>query len=554
MNNLIRLLLYELTIRKKCVAATIYTVLFKIFDIFPEIFLGLMLDIAIRKENSLLFQLHFIANIWNILLCGVIALAIFLLGTFFQYLSTKYWKKSASMVQLYLRMKLCDSILAKKSLNTLLKNEPLRDQERKLNRSIEIIEYFISNTLEDCLKLILSALIIGPILFVIAPVFLAYALVSLIPVFLIALLFYNKIQLNLKLIRNKTLLLYREFDELINGISVIKDYAIEKRFYHKIKNRSVDLLDASEKANHLHSLIVPASRVFIHIGIIAILVHGAVLLIQGQLSIGVFTAASFLSRKFLLPFSFFTATFEKVLKGIDCLNEISQHAILQKQKFNKEPEKVHAMPLQEINVINTDYSYGKRKVLNAINAKFKKEQINVIKGATGAGKTTLLRLLMQDFYPEVGNIYYGGSLAAQNAVKNLRHRIAFVPQIPILFNASIKDNITLFSDKINDSLLNKALSLSLTAEFINQLPAGIETMIGTNGIQLSGGQMQSIALARAFYSEATVLLLDEPTSAFDSERELLFLSNLRNNLQNKLVIMTSHRAQSIQAADYLVTI
>ncbi len=551
MKNVFKLLFYELKFRNSILKASISTFLFKLFDIIPEIIFGLILDLAIRKKNSLLFQFHFFENTWNIFLLGLFAFLIFLLGAIFQYLSSKQWKLAASSIQLYLRMQLCQYILYKDNHIEEPSKEILRDNERSLNRSIEVIEYFIGNTIEDFLKLIFSVLIIGPILFFIAPFFLFYAIFSLIPVFLLAILFQNKIRHLFQNTRNKMFFLCREFNELISGIYVVKDYALENRFYIKIKEHADALQKSYINSNNINSLIILVTRVCIQIGIIVILVHGAVLLINGKISIGLFTAASFLSRKFLLPFSFFATIFDKLIKGIDSLDEVYKKLIKKEIYLPKEIKSKNVKPLIEINMKKNFYSFENRKVLSQINSEFKKEQLNVIKGPTGSGKTTLLRLLLNDFVLDEGKIFNDVNDNQKNKEVIKRKNVAFVHQIPILFNASIRDNITLFDKNINENSLKNALEISLANEFINQLPFGINSLVGSNGIQLSGGQIQSIALARAFYSEAKIFLLDEPTSGFDSEREQKFLENLRKNLRDKVIIMTSHRSQSILAADYL---
>ena len=345
--------------------------------------------------------------------------------------------------------------------------------------------------------------------------------------------------------------MYREIDELISGISVIKDYALEKRFYQKVKIKAAELKQANDQANIVSSAMIPATRIFIQMGLIGILVHGAILIFNGQISFGAFAAASFLSRKFLLPFSFLGGLIDKIVKGFDSIQDISvklnqMHLpLIEKKKFHIFDR------LANIKMEDSAYSYGNRKILSKINVEFKPEQLNVIKGPTGSGKTTLLRLLMRDFPLDAGEILYGSINVDEHLHTVWRNEIAFVPQNPKLFTASIKDNITLFDSNLNHNALQRALNISLTSEFANYLPNGIDSIVGINGIKLSGGQMQSIALARAFYTDAKIFLFDEPTSAFDLEREKLFLEVLKKNLKDKLVIMTSHRLQPVHLADFL---
>jgi ATP-binding cassette, subfamily B, bacterial len=553
--SLSKLIFSEPKFRKSFLWATIGTFLFKLFDVVPEILLGLMIDVAIRQEHSFLFQHHFSASRSSIFLFGSLALLTWVLGILFQFLSSMQWKRIASSVQLKLRMQLCHYILTyeKKQTHSTTEFVTLRDYDRSTNRSIEIVEFFISYTIEDFFKLFFAALIVGPILFIIAPIFLFYALISLIPVFFISIILQKKAQPLYQFAKKKMLYMYREIDELISNISVLKDYALESRFYQKIKIKAGELQQANDLANIVNSAMVPAARIFIQCGLIAILVHGAILIFNEQISFGAFAAASFLSRKFLLPFAFFGGLIDKIIKGFNSfqdlcvkLNQKSIPLIEEKNHFTFDH-------LANIKIEKCTYNYSNRKILNEINAEFKLEQLNVIKGPTGSGKTTLLRLLMRDIELDSGNILYGSIPLGDQNHQAWRNNIVFVPQYPKLFTASIRDNITLFDSNLNYNSLQKSLDISLTSEFINHLPNGLDFIIG-KGIELSGGQIQSIALARAFYTDAKVFLLDEPTSAFDLEREKLFLEILRKNLKDKLIIMTSHRSQSIQAADFLYSL
>ena len=178
MKSFLRLAFSEPKFRKSMLWATTGTFLFKLFDVIPEIILGLMIDVAIRQEQSFLFQYHFAANRSSVFILGALALLTWLLGILFQFLSSMQWKHAASSVQFQLRMQLCHYILThqKKQAHSTAKAVTLRDDDRGTNRSIEMVEFFISYTLEDFFKLFFAALIVTPILFIIAPVFLFYAL------------------------------------------------------------------------------------------------------------------------------------------------------------------------------------------------------------------------------------------------------------------------------------------------------------------------------------------------------------------------------------------
>jgi ABC-type bacteriocin/lantibiotic exporter with double-glycine peptidase domain len=304
---------------------------------------------------------------------------------------------------------------------------------------------------------------------------------------------------------------------------------------------------------YLDAALNSITKIFIQIALLVIIIHGILMLFHQHINIGAFVATVFLSRKFLQPFSFLGGLVDNCRKGIRACGEIS---LLLNNKFlieHKELE-AHINNLKPIIIKDINYSYANKRVLDNINFEFKSERINVITGSTGSGKTTLLRILMRDIIINRGAIFYGDINIDHCSLASWRKNIAIVPQYPKLFIASVLDNISLFSPHLNESSFQAALELSLSSQFVQALPHGVHSIIGSNGMSLSGGQIQSIALARALYMNSKILLLDEPTAGFDREREKLFLKNLKNIVKNRTLIITSHSQHIIKTADELFEI
>ena len=134
----------------------------------------------------------------------------------------------------------------------------------------------------------------------------------------------------------------------------------------------------------------------------------------------------------------------------------------------------------------------------------------------------------------------------------LRNNIGYVPQDTVLFNDTIKNNITFGEDKVNDLKLGKVFEMTKLSDFINDLPEGAETSLGERGINISGGQRQRIGLARALYKDPQALFLDEATSSLDLENEREILKNIFNYCNNKILILISHRKETLKSCDYIV--
>lgn len=528
-----------------------FTFLFKVFEAAPDVLFGVLVDTVFHREASFLARHGFPADLRAVYVIAGLILLGWLAGSLSQFFGTLGWKRAASAVQFRLRMRLCSDVLSQKSITAPSEGkDSLRSDYRMSNQEIDDVEFFVHRTLEDFFRLVFSTIVVGPLLFVIAPPFLLYALIPILPTFLAARAIQRRIRPGYNAVKRAMKVMYQEIDEMLSGFGVIKDFGIEARFYDKVA-RAARFLDAeSRRTSYLTAAMSPMTRILVQLGVLAILIHAVVMVFHHQISFGEYAASSFLSRKFLLPFTFLGSLADMCAKGIGALEKVlistqNPHSVLERA----EPATPSAN--DGIRVEAVSYFYGARRIFDGLSADFRPGIVNVIKGPTGVGKSTLLRLLSGDLRPQTGEIRYG-SRELQEHLGQLRQNICLVTQFPKLFTASLKDNITLFDPEFDATLFSSALAISLTTDFADDLPQGIESIVGPNGIRLSGGQMQSVGIARAFYSKARVLLLDEPTASFDFERERRFLELLAANTDGRTVILTSHRSQAMTMAGHLV--
>jgi ATP-binding cassette, subfamily B, bacterial len=179
------------------------------------------------------------------------------------------------------------------------------------------------------------------------------------------------------------------------------------------------------------------------------------------------------------------------------------------------------------------------------------EKIGLV-GHSGSGKTTLTRLLLRFSDIDRGAITIDGQNIAHVAQAELRKHIAYVPQEPVLFHRSLRDNIAYARPDASMEAVKKAAKLAHADEFISQLPDRYDTLVGERGVKLSGGQRQRIAIARAILKDAPILLLDEATSALDSESEILIQKALNKLMKGRTTIVIAHRLSTIQKMDRIV--
>ena len=177
-----------------------------------------------------------------------------------------------------------------------------------------------------------------------------------------------------------------------------------------------------------------------------------------------------------------------------------------------------------------------------------------IVGPSGAGKSTIFQLLMRFYDPLSGSIRLDGVDLRAADPAEVRGRLALVPQDPVIFGASVADNIRYGRPDATDAQMHAAAERAAADEFIRALPEGYDTLIGERGVTLSGGQRQRLAIARAVLLDATVLLLDEATSALDAENETLVQKALENIMKGRTTIVIAHRLATVLSADRILVV
>jgi ATP-binding cassette, subfamily B, bacterial len=173
-------------------------------------------------------------------------------------------------------------------------------------------------------------------------------------------------------------------------------------------------------------------------------------------------------------------------------------------------------------------------------------------GPSGAGKSTVMQLLLRYYDPQQGTVTLDGVDLRAAALDEVRGRIAIVPQDPVIFGATARENIVYGLPGIDDDVLQGALVAAHADDFIGRLPQGLDTYLGERGVRLSGGQRQRIAIARALLRDPTVLLLDEATSALDAHSEEVVQLALEELMKGRTTLVIAHRLATVRKADRIV--
>ena len=208
----------------------------------------------------------------------------------------------------------------------------------------------------------------------------------------------------------------------------------------------------------------------------------------------------------------------------------------------------------EFDGVNFAYPNQEIQALREVSLRIKEGEKVAIIGRIGSGKTTIEKLILGLYEPDDGAVRIDGIDLRQINPTDLRSSIGCVSQDITLFYGSIRDNITLGASHVDDDQLLRAAEIAGVAEFANKHPNGFDMIVGERGQNLSGGQRQSIALARALLMNPPILVMDEPSSSMDNTTELRMKEQLKNQCQDKTLILVTHKASMLELVDRLIVV
>lgn len=232
--------------------------------------------------------------------------------------------------------------------------------------------------------------------------------------------------------------------------------------------------------------------------------------------------------------------------------------LLQTDDTVQDPATPKALPRPvrgEIGFRDVTFRYPARpevSALNGVSLTVQPGETVALVGPSGAGKTTILQLLMRFYDPQEGVVTLDGQDLRQMARSDFRRAIALVPQDPVIFAASARDNIRFGRPEATDAEVEAAARAAAAHDFLSALPQGYDTFLGERGVMLSGGQRQRVAIARAILRDAPVLLLDEATSALDAESERAVQAAVETLSQGRTTLVVAHRLATVKRADRIV--
>ncbi|MCM2265728.1 MAG: type I secretion system permease/ATPase [Desulfuromonadales bacterium] len=342
--------------------------------------------------------------------------------------------------------------------------------------------------------------------------------------------------------------------EVINGLESIKtcmaEGQVQKRWEEVVGLNARSLARVKALANFSMTFSQAAAQL---VGLV-IIVGGVYLIANGSLTLGGLIACNILVGRAMAPLGAVAAMLTRLqqsrtaLKSLEQLMELPNERPLG-QEFIRAKDLVASL---EVEKVNFQYPGGQVPALQGVTLRIRAgERVGII-GRTGSGKSTIGRLCLGLYQPQEGSVRLGGIDLRQLHVADLRHRIGYVSQDLQLFYGSIRDNITFGAPYADGQTILRASNLAGVTDFVRGHPAGFDWQVGERGANLSGGQRQTVAIARALLLDPDILIFDEPTSAMDNAAEALFRQRLGAVLEGKTLLLCTHRTSMLQLVDRVI--
>lgn len=344
-------------------------------------------------------------------------------------------------------------------------------------------------------------------------------------------------------------------EETLGGLKVVKGYNSEKYFGKIFQNSTDKFFSLSNTIGNRQNLASPLSE-FMGIMVIAVLLWfgGHMVLIEHTLNGAAFITYMGLAYNILTPAKSISKASYNIKRGNAAAERILEILEQENPIVNKENAIEKETFESEISIKNINFKYEDEFVLKDFSLEVKKGQTVALVGQSGSGKSTIANLLTRFYDVNEGKIEIDSVAIKDMNLQSLRGLMGLVTQDSVLFNDTIKANISLGKLDATDDEIIDALKIANAFEFVKELPNGIYTNIGDSGNKLSGGQKQRLSIARAVLKNPPIMILDEATSALDTESEKFVQVALENMMQNRTSIVIAHRLSTIQKADKIVVL
>lgn len=342
--------------------------------------------------------------------------------------------------------------------------------------------------------------------------------------------------------------------ETLANQTIVKAYGAEEREKERFSRVANLIARANLRSGRLAAISPPTIEIIGFVALLVLLYFGLREINAERLDASQFFAFMYFLFRSYDPMRKISRQHNEISKAFAAAKDVWD--VLDETEVLPEKENgAELKPLEkqiELREISFNYQNDTKKIIDGLSLEVKKGSVVALVGESGSGKSSLIKIVQRLYDPTYGSVIWDGVDIRDAKLASLHKQIALVTQETVLFNDTVRYNITYGKPEATELEIREAARIAFADDFIEELPQGYETVVGERGTFLSGGQRQRIAIARAVLVNAPVLILDEATSALDTESEMLVQQAIENLMQNRTSIVIAHRLSTIRKADKIV--
>jgi ATP-binding cassette, subfamily B, multidrug efflux pump len=343
--------------------------------------------------------------------------------------------------------------------------------------------------------------------------------------------------------------------ESIAGVRVVRAYVQEEADRTRFQAKTEEVLARNIEVSRIDALFEPTNKILIGLSYLIGLCYGAYLVFHSEITLGELVSFNFFLGMLIWPMFAIGELINIMQRGNASLDRVTE-------TLNYKPDVTDGTDLATLHKpvsiafreVTFRYPTSAVNNLEGVSFMLLQGQTLGVVGRTGSGKTTLLRQLLREYPLGEGAIEIAGTPMERIAVDQMLSWVGYVPQQPILFSRTIRENIEFGAENATEADLQRALDRASFAKDITFLPSGLETLVGEKGVALSGGQKQRVSIARALIANPQILMLDDALSAVDARTEAEIIEGIRTERAGKTTIITTHRLSAVQHADWIIVL